>query len=92
MNCFQLLNKTTGEPANLNDVDAEICAMLNTPVDPEHFVHYWYEIIGLAAACGHSFEKMRNEIFVDADPTALQIINYLDEHYTIRCWAQPRCN
>lgn len=86
MNCFQLINKLNGEPANLNNVDAELCEMLNVPVDPKHFVCSWYNTIGFAASCGHSFEKMRNEIFVDAEPTAIKIINYLDEHYTIRCW------
>ena len=92
MNCFQLISKQTGEPANFHDVDEALCNMLGVPVDPERFVYSWYGIIGMAAACGHTFKKMREEIFVDAEPTALKIIDYLDEHYIIKCWVQSHHN
>ena len=87
MNCFQLINKTTGEPASLNDVNAEIYAHFN--LEPNPIEHYcaWYDIIGLAFATGRTYAETHALI-----PEYSDILDYLEPRYTLRCWAQPRGN
>ena len=84
MNCFQLINKLNGEPANLPTVDNEMCEHFNIEPHPTEYYRMWYNVLGLAFATGHTFDETRVLI-----PEYSDILDYLDEHYTIRCWAQP---
>lgn len=84
-NCFQLISKATNEPAKFAEIDNELCAAFGVEPDAVKFYAGWYDIVGLAAACGKSFDDMR-EIF--ESPEILRVIDYLDARYTTTSWYQ----
>lgn len=83
-NCFQLISKVTDEPERFALIDDDICTTLGVTPDPKYYYLGWYNCVGLAAACGKSFADMRQMFSADMLP----IIDYLDAHYTIECWAE----
>jgi hypothetical protein len=84
-NCFALINKTTGERVKLQDVDDAMRVHFKAEPDPEHWFKYWYDTIGLAYAMGHSNAKII-ELF--DDPEITEMVNWLDQHYTVDAWAE----
>jgi len=84
-NCFTLTKKGESEPKRFVEIDEEICAYLEVPCDPVHWVFGWYDIIGLYLALGKTFEEIDGELYGDK----LKLINkWLQEHYTSDAWAE----
>lgn len=87
-NCFQLLSKETGKADSFCEIDEKLCANFDWPVDPVSYAYSWYDILGLGLACGRSFEDLRG--YCTDEPELLQIIDWLDEHYTSDSWCESR--
>lgn len=87
-NCFAMTKIGESEPAKLVAIDEEICAMLGIPSDPVHWVHGWYDSIGLSLALGKSLDEIV-KIYAD-DPPLDRIAVYLRDHYTVKAWYQHR--
>jgi len=50
-NCFQLIDKSTNEPAIFKDIDNRICYLLDIPVDKDNnYISAWYNVIGWSIA------------------------------------------
>ncbi len=95
-NCFSLTRKSAPEagPVSLSAVDEELCAHLGTPVHPTEYVHYWFDHIGFALACGRTLPELReryakafNEEGDPFDKALLDIAYYLDTHFAADAWA-----
>jgi hypothetical protein len=79
---LSLKNRKTGEimsGENLIDLDAQICAAINHPVDKVQWCKNWMDTIGFALALGHDYSKVR-AIF-GGKPELLEILNWLEENY-----------
>lgn len=85
-NCFQLIRKTTGEAETFVIIDEEICAHLNVEPDPIEFLAGWYDSIGIRAASGNDWAKIREDL--KEYDTLSRIVDFLEEHYTISSWYQ----
>lgn len=90
-NCYQLIRKSTGQAAKLNEIDEELCKMLGVPVHPTMWVNAWHNTIGFGLACGRSFDQLREEERQRKDEwveVSLKIIDYLDANFTPNVWVQ----
>ncbi len=83
-NYFKFINKETGEAERFIDIDEKICEYMEVEPDPEWFYEGWYDSIGLAAAMGNDWPKIR-ETFEDT--RLLPIIDFLSQRYDISSWA-----
>lgn len=99
--CFQLTRKGESEPANLIEVDAEMCKHFNVECDPVKYHYGWYDSIGLRLALGWPFEKISGEYGERIADTADQetvdycvhmskIISWLQENYTADSWHESK--
>lgn len=89
-NCFQLISKETGKPAVFAHIDTEMRIALGEPPDEDKYLHSWYDIVGLALAMGAELPAIR-ERFTNGEspwPEMVKIVDYLDEHYTSKAWAE----
>ena len=84
-NCFQLLERDTNTPASFADIDEQLCNHFNTPVDEKLYYRAWYDVVGLGLAMGKSFEQLREML-----PEYIDIIDFLDAHYTTTAWYQHK--
>ncbi len=98
-NCFQLTRKTdkNAGPVSLWDVDEEICKYLNVEPWPDEYIYQWYGTIGLALACGYSFDTIIEGIKGDIEQypesrqyykTKLRIAEFLRDNFVSECWAE----
>ena len=103
-NCFQLISKADHEAGatSFNQIDEALCAHFGVPADPRKWLCEWYNDIGLRLAMGSSFdeiiEKFTREEEGDGRPfygdlvgrkvSALQIAQYLNDHYTANAWSE----
>jgi hypothetical protein len=86
--CFQLTRKGCAEPSKLFEVDEHICAHFGWPVDKVKYTHAWFDTIGLALACGHSFNKIAKDIFTDGP--LHEITLFLSREYSADAWREWR--
>ncbi len=100
-NHFALTRKSNPSAGyvGLNTIDEELCAHFSVPVDDTQYYNFWYGIIGLGLACGHTFQQIRENITKHAykDPVSnemddletrlIEITEYLEEHFTSSAWA-----
>lgn len=88
--CFSLTKRGKTEPVSLNQLDEDVCKMLNKPCDPDKFCRGWYDIIGFRLALGKEWSEIV-ELFLpveDAyDLDMLAICAYLQANYTSNCWS-----
>lgn len=87
--CFQLIPKGTEIPEPLNYVDERICAQMGEPVHPHKWVFNWHGVIGFKLALGDSWEKVKADLAEDGWPHSkelLQVADWLEKHYEVRCW------
>lgn len=93
-NCFQLLDKETGNPTQFSEIDEKLCAEFKQPVHPTHYMWGWYDSIGFKIAIGKTEAEIRQD-YVDLKaelPTAswpddlLKVCDYIFAHYTARAW------
>lgn len=87
-NCFTLTKKGEDKHAVFQDIDDEMRAHFGEPPDSEHWLWYWYDCIGLALACGKTWDEIR-ELFEDS-PELLKVVDYLEERYVPDCWFERR--
>ena len=80
-NMIQFISKRTNEPEKFAAIDNALCAHFNVTPDPVRYYFNWYNCLGLACACGHGFDTLRNDF-----PELLPIIDYLDANYAINAW------
>lgn len=93
-NCFQFISKVSGEAEKLPDIDNKLCAFMGVePSKTDYFLN-WRNIQGYSAACGESFEKMKEEAskYYDEEeiPTVHKMIDWFDENYTIKWWFEMK--
>ena len=92
-NCFQLLDKITGQAVPLNDVDTALCAHFGVQVDDNYYMslydydrYSWYDSIGFKLACGETFAELREHYDTAENRQyrcrGLEVVNFLDKHYT----------
>lgn len=61
-NCFQLIDKTTGQPVILQKLDDKICEHMGVTPDPVKYYRCWFDIIGFKLACGKNFDQIRADL------------------------------
>lgn len=86
-NCFQLIRKTEPDKSvvKLQQIDEEICAHMEVPVDPDEWVGNWYNTIGFCLAMGKDFAWIRERA---VDEQELKIINFLDANFIPDAWTE----
>ena len=93
-NCFSLSPKANPDkPANLIEVDQEICKFLGVPCDDVAWHDGWYDMIGFRLACGKSFDDIRLYLIDysrdhDWACKMLRVVNFLDENYISNSWVE----
>ena len=99
---FQLISKATGQPATFTDIDAAMCKHFGAECHEVNWHHHWYPLVmEWGVAFGKTFAEMKDihrTGFADlpADDIEgrrgvehlLEIIDWLNEHYTPDAWAQ----
>ena len=101
-NCFQLTLIGETEPSTLQSVDNRLWQLLgNVDPDPKRWYKNWYNIIGLALACGKNFKEIQGileeqlnyastEDEVDHYQDLINITWFLQDNYTTRAWYQSK--
>lgn len=82
-NCFQLIDKKTGESVSFQDVDEKMCQHFRVPVSDKYYYKQWYETIGLGFAWGVPEEKIRSTF-----PELVSILDWILANYTVDAWAE----
>lgn len=79
------------------DIDAELCAYLEVPVDPEKWCCDWYNWLALFSAMGKSYEEIkacsvRDKWWVTKEAMAAghKIIDWFAENYTVNSWYERK--
>lgn len=88
-NCFQLTKKGEFEPKELQLIDDEMWVKL-TGTKPElndKWYLNWYNLIGLALACGKSLEWCVNEF---AGNPLEKVAQFLEANYTTDAWFEHK--
>lgn len=84
-NCFTLTRKSDTEagPVAFSTIDDEMCEHFGVKPDPKMYHRGWYDCIGLALACGQTWDKIR-ETFSGMVP----IVDWLESHFIPNAWAE----
>lgn len=94
--CFQLIDRCTGQPAVLQQVDSHICQALDLPWSQTKWVNGWYDFIGFLLACGKSFPQVtdlcHDDPYSSGDHwlTMRRINHFLMERYESSAWWEPK--
>ena len=91
---FQLISKATGKATPFNQIDEELCAHFDQPVNDEQYLAGWYNSIGCRTATGRTIDEIRAEFqsYIDKGDhpehykVLLEILSFLEEHYTTSSW------
>lgn len=99
-NNFQLTCKVTKKPVAINQIDKEICMLLNVCVHPKFYggdKYNWFNIIGFQIAMGKPLGSQELRDYVtdtsfngwDREYAEMGrlVLNYLENTYTSRAWA-----
>jgi hypothetical protein len=90
-NCFSLQRKSAPDiNVPFNQIDDEICAHMGITPDPDKYYLGWYNIIGLALACGQSFPQIINSLREYDDKLLLDVAEYLNDHFTSNAWVERK--
>ena len=87
--CFSLTRKNEKKLAVLQEIDTELWTHFEDaePKDNDQWYHNWYNCIGLSLAMGKTFDECFDR---DYSERMLEIILYLDEHYTADAWHEHK--
>jgi len=96
--CFQLYPKGAQEPEKLQIVDDKMREAFEQPSDPDNWLGGWYDSIGFRLAMGKTFEEIRTRFeayiaegnAVSYYTMALELLTWLEEHYTVDSWREMR--
>lgn len=95
MNCFQLFDKEGNSPT-MQELDIDICKLLGEPVDPKYYCPVfkhpslnisWYDTVGLALACGKSYDDIRNDF---KNENVRKVVDFLESRYVPKAYYQPK--
>jgi hypothetical protein len=95
-NCFQFIDKKTGQAEKFPVIDDKIRELVGAEPDPKRYYRGWYDALGEEAAYGWDFKRMieaRPELQTSTDPgdvELLKILTWLDENYTTTAWYSPK--
>lgn len=64
--CFQLIDKTTGKPVVLQQLDKMMCEHFGVECHPTEWMWRWYDNLGLLLATGNSLSGKSIEERLDA--------------------------
>lgn len=90
--CFELVSKGTGisdKPLTL--IDEELAVALGEPIDECKWCRNWYNLIGLALACGKDWNYCRGIFNNPDDPDGigmLEVIDWLEANYDVCSWRE----
>jgi len=84
-NCFTLTRKGENEPSELAEVDNQMRLHFGAPPDDVHWFKSWYDITGLALACGIGWDKIR-----ETCPGQKEVVDWLEANYTTNAWYQSK--
>jgi hypothetical protein len=91
-NCFQLIDRTTGEAESLNKIDEQICELLGRPVHSRDYVENWFDTIGFEIAMGTPLESPEMDKFLTTKwphrEHHAKILAFLRERYGSDAWCQ----
>jgi hypothetical protein len=88
-NYIRFINKHTNEVEDFLTVDEKIAKHLNCPVDPEHWVYQWYNVIGLMLAYGKPITTIQETLLrEEADTELYQIATFIKNNYIVEAWSQ----
>lgn len=90
-NCFNLTRIGESEPTPLVQIDDELCREVGhrEPDDSNQWFCNWYNSVGLALACGRSFDDLVED-YKDEPEIAKNIISYLESNFIPKCWYESR--
>lgn len=80
--CFQLIRKSTGEAAILQEVDDEMRKNFGAEPSKDEWFLRWYDTIGFAVAMGKTILEA-GELYGKQG-----IAKWLDENFTTDAWYQ----
>lgn len=96
--CFQLIDKGTGRPAILAEVDNRLCELFGAQPHPVKYFKSWYDVVGLRLAVGRTFPDIREEFISflknetleekNSDCEYIAIISYLELYYDTKAWRE----
>ena len=84
-NCFTLTPKGETSPAQFQEIDDKLRKAFNQPADPENWLWGWYDVIGLALACGKDWDWLRGKL---DDENLKAVVNWLEGRYDVDCWCE----
>ena len=89
--CFQLLDKTSNEPAILAKVDDALREAFGEPPDTNAWLYRWYDRIGPQLAMGRSFDEVKTICIEGAAEFASwkplpAVVDWLEARYEARSW------
>jgi hypothetical protein len=97
-NCFTLTRKNNLDagPVALSEIDNEICAYLGVEPWEDEYYRQWVDTIGLALACGQSFDQIIEQCRKDMGAyiesshyyeIKMKIAEYLNQHFVADAWS-----
>ena len=84
-NCFTLTPKGEKAPAMFQDIDNKLREAFNQPADDVHWLWGWYDVIGLALACGKDWDWLREKL---DDENLIAVVNWLEGRYDVDSWCE----
>lgn len=87
-NCFTLRKKEVEELSRFNDIDDEMRLHFGAEPDETNYYRGWYDSIGFAIAMGRKLGSQELRDVFKGIPELLEVIDWLEEHYTSDAWAQ----
>jgi len=85
-NCFKLINRQTGDPEKLIDIDDQIRDFVGAEHDETNFYLGWYDIVGLELALGHDWKQIMEKH--QDDDEMMDVINWMATRYDPVAWVQ----
>ena len=84
-NCFTLTPKGEKTPANFPEIDDKLREHFHQPPDDAHWLWGWYDVIGLALACGKDWDWIREKL---DDENLKAVANWLEGRYDVDSWCE----
>jgi hypothetical protein len=85
---YQFIDKQTGAPILLQELDDKLCALFNRPVDERKYSPEYLKMINdmLYIFFHGAFDKARYEEVTQDDPIAKKALDYIMENFDYSSW------